>query len=383
MQTDYSAFQKLLSKNFTDAMIRIGLIVLLVVMCFRIFAPFANLMIWALILAVTLYPLHQRLARQLRGRQIHAAALLVVAGILLIAVPTAMIGGSFAKYVHRAYTAYENDSITIKQPDPKVADWPLIGERVYKSWSKAANNLPVFLKENKGQLEKISKRILSAAANTAGSLLVFVGAFVIAGVIMAFGEPGTKVIQNIFNRLAGKERGPQLKSLSTATVRSVASGVIGVAFIQALLLGVGFIMAGIPAAGVLAVIVMLFGIMQLPASLISLPAIAYLWWLGDGSTVSNIVYSIYLVVAGMADNVLKPMLLGRGVDAPMPVILIGALGGMVSNGIIGMFIGAVLLAVGYQVFMEWVNYTDEDDGAGMAEVESAGQDGEAGSGESS
>jgi predicted PurR-regulated permease PerM len=383
MQTDYSAFQKLLSKNFTDAMIRIGLIVLLVVMCFRIFAPFANLMIWALILAVTLYPLHQRLARQIRGRQIHAAALLVVAGILLIAVPTAMIGGSFAKYVHRAYTAYENDSITIKQPDPKVADWPLIGERVYKSWSKAANNLPVFLKENKGQLEKISKRILSAAANTAGSLLVFVGAFVIAGVIMAFGEPGTKVIQNIFNRLAGKERGPQLKSLSTATVRSVASGVIGVAFIQALLLGVGFIMAGIPAAGVLAVIVMLFGIMQLPASLISLPAIAYLWWLGDGSTVSNIVYSIYLVVAGMADNVLKPMLLGRGVDAPMPVILIGALGGMVSNGIIGMFIGAVLLAVGYQVFMEWVNYTDEDDGAGMAEVESAGQDGAAGSGESS
>jgi predicted PurR-regulated permease PerM len=383
MQTDYSAFQKLLSKNFTDAMIRIGLIVLLVVMCFRIFAPFANLMIWALILAVTLYPLHQRLARQLRGRQIHAAALLVVAGILLIAVPTAMIGGSFAKYVHRAYTAYENDSITIKQPDPKVADWPLIGERVYKSWSKAANNLPVFLKENKGQLEKISKRILSAAANTAGSLLVFVGAFVIAGVIMAFGEPGTKVIQNIFNRLAGKERGPQLKSLSTATVRSVASGVIGVAFIQALLLGVGFIMAGIPAAGVLAVIVMLFGIMQLPASLISLPAIAYLWWLGDGSTVSNIVYSIYLVVAGMADNVLKPMLLGRGVDAPMPVILIGALGGMVSNGIIGMFIGAVLLAVGYQVFMEWVNYTDEDDGAGMAEVESAGQDGAAGSGNSS
>jgi predicted PurR-regulated permease PerM len=383
MQTDYSMFQKLLSKNFTDAMIRIGLIAFLVVMCFRIFAPFANLMLWALILAITLYPLHQRLTKSLKGRQGRASVIIVLAGILLIAVPTAMIGGSFAKYVHKAYTAYENDSITIKQPDPKVADWPLIGERVYKSWSKAANNLPVFLKENKGQLEKISKRILSAAANTAGSLLVFVGAFVIAGVIMAFGEPGTKVIQNIFNRLAGKERGPQLKSLSTATVRSVASGVIGVAFIQALLLGVGFIMAGIPAAGVLAVIVMLFGIMQLPASLISLPAIAYLWWLGDGSTVSNIVYSIYLVVAGMADNVLKPMLLGRGVDAPMPVILLGALGGMVSNGIIGMFIGAVLLAVGYQVFMEWVNYTDEDDGAGMAEVESAGQDGAAGSGESS
>jgi predicted PurR-regulated permease PerM len=383
MQMDYSAFQKLLSKNFTDAMIRIGLIVFLVVMCFRIFAPFANLMLWALILAITLYPLHQRLAKYLRGRQGRASVIIVLAGILLIVVPTAMIGGSFAKYIHRAYTAYENDSITIKQPDPKVAEWPLIGERVYKSWSKAANNLPVFIKENKGQLENISKRILSAAANTAGSLLVFVGAFVIAGVMMAFGESGSNTMQNIFNRLTGKERGPQLKNLSTATVRSVASGVIGVAFIQALLLGIGFIMAGIPAAGVLAVIVMLLGIMQLPALLISLPAIAYLWWLGDASTVINIFLSIYLVVAGMADNVLKPILLGRGVDAPMPVILLGALGGMVSSGIIGMFIGAVLLAVGYQVFMEWVNYVEEGESAEMMQAESAGQDGSAGSGKSS
>jgi predicted PurR-regulated permease PerM len=383
MQMDYSTFQKLLSKNFTDAMIRIGLIVFLVVMCFRIFAPFANLMLWALILAITLYPLHQRLAKYLKGRQGRASVIIVLAGILLIVVPTAMIGGSFAKYIHRAYTAYENDSITIKQPDPKVAEWPLIGERVYKSWSKAANNLPVFIKENKGQLENISKRILSAAANTAGSLLVFVGAFVIAGVMMAFGESGSNTMQNIFNRLTGKERGPQLKNLSTATVRSVASGVIGVAFIQALLLGIGFIMAGIPAAGVLAVIVMLLGIMQLPALLISLPAIAYLWWLGDASTVINIFLSIYLVVAGMADNVLKPILLGRGVDAPMPVILLGALGGMVSSGIIGMFIGAVLLAVGYQVFMEWVNYVEEGESAEMMQAETAGQDGSAGSGKSS
>jgi len=368
MQTDYSTVQKLLKKNFTDAMIRIGLIVFLVVMCFRIFAPFANIMLWALILAVTLYPLHQGLTKRLKGKQGRAAVLLVLAGILLIAVPSAMIGGSFAKYIHKAYTAYENDTITIKQPDPKVADWPLVGEQIYESWSKAANNLPVFIKENKSQLGNISKRLLSAAANTAGSLLVFVGAFVIAGVMMAFGESGSNTMQKIINRLAGKERGPKLQNLSTATVRSVASGVIGVAFIQALLLGVGFIMADIPAAGVLAVIVMIIGILQLPASIISIPVIAFIWWSGDGSTLVNVALSVYLVAAGMADNVLKPMLLGRGVDAPMPVILLGALGGMIYSGIIGMFIGAVLLAVGYQVFMEWVNYVDEEDGTEIIET---------------
>ena len=150
-------------------------------------------------------------------------------------------------------------------------------------------------------------------------------------------------------------RGPRLQKLATATVRSVAAGVIGVAFIQAILLGMGFMFAGIPAAGVLALLVMFLGILQVPALIVTLPAIAWLWVSGDGSTTSNIVWTIYLGVAGMADNVLKPLLLGRGVDAPMPVILIGALGGMVTGGIIGLFVGGVLLAVGYQLFMEWVD----------------------------
>jgi predicted PurR-regulated permease PerM len=225
------------------------------------------------------------------------------------------------------------------------------------------------LEENKVPLKNMAKRVVSAAANTAGSLLLFVGALIIAGVMMAYGELGSRTMQRIFNRLIGPERGPRLQSLSTATVRSVTSGVIGVAFIQALLLGIGFLMAGIPAAGVLALVVMLIGLVQLPAAIISLPAIAYLWWSGDASTTSNIFYSMYLLIAGMADNVLKPLLLGRGVDVPMPVILLGVLGGMVSGGIIGMFIGAVLLAVGYQIFMDWVGNGEEGAGTGDEQVQ--------------
>jgi len=375
MPVDDSTLRKLLSQDFTDAVIRLGLLAFLVVVCVRVFAPFANLVLWALILAITLYPLHQRLARWLKGRQGSAATLLVVAGILLIGVPTVMLSASFARHVRNAYSAFENNSITIQQPDPKVADWPLVGQRVYSTWSKAADNLPMFIEENKVQLKNILKRVFAAAANTAGSLLLFVGALIIAGIMMAYGESGSITMQRIFNRLTGTERGPRLQSLSTATVRSVASGVIGVAFIQALLLGIGFILAGIPAPGVLALVVMLIGIVQLPAAIISLPAIAYLWWSGDASTTSNIFYSIYLIIAGMADNVLKPLLLGRGVDAPMPVILLGALGGMVSGGIIGMFIGAVLLAVGYRIFMEWVSNSEEGTGTGdeLVQKEAADQ----------
>jgi len=363
MKSDNAIYGTWPSKDVMDIFLRIGLIAFLVVMCARIFAPFAGLVLWALILAVALYPLHQRLAHRLRGQQGRAATFLVLAGLLLIGIPTAMLGSSFASHVYDAYTAFQNNEISIRQPDASVAEWPVVGEKIYSVWSAAASNLPAFLKSIQPQLINLSKYVLSATVNTAGSVILLLGSLFIAGIMMAYGESGAGAVQRIVSRLTGPVKGPRLLTLSTATIRSVAMGVIGVAIIQALLAGVGFIMAGIPAAGVLALIVLVIGILQLPAAIVLLPAIAYLWGSGEASTTSNIIFSIYLLVAGMADNVLKPILLGRGVDAPMPIILLGALGGMISAGIIGLFIGAVLLAVGYRVFMEWVDEADESESA--------------------
>jgi len=371
MQVENSEQRSMLSTDLMGVMIRIALIAFLVFMCVRIFAPFANLMLWGLILAIALYPLHQMIAKRLGGRQGRAATILVLVGLLLIGGPTVMLGSSFAGQAHALYKAFHSHTINIKQPDPGVADWPVIGDKVHKAWSSAADNLPDFLKKNQVQLKNLAQKVLSAAANTAGAVLLFLGALIIAGIMMAYGKSGSEVTQRILVRLSNPTKGPRLQRLSTATIRSVATGVIGVAFIQALLLGVGFMMAGIPAAGVLALIVLLFGIMQLPALLISLPAIAYIWWSGDAGTTLNIVFTIYILVAGFADNVLKPMLLGRGVDAPMPVILIGALGGMVSGGLIGLFVGAVLLAVGYQIFMDWVNESGDEVIANSENAEAA------------
>lgn len=371
MQLDIQNIRKLLSSDLLDLMIRAGLIAFFVVMCVRVFAPFAGLMLWALVLAVALYPLHRGLAKRLGGRQGRAATVLVVAGLLLIGVPTVMLGSSFAGHIHDVYGAFKNNEVTIPPPADAVADWPLIGDKLHAAWSAAAGNLPAFLEKMQPQLGNFAKYLLSVAAKTAGGVFMFLGSLVIAGIMMAYGQPGSQAMLRIISRLAGPARGPQLHSLSTATIRSVATGVIGVAFIQALLLGIGFMIAGIPAAGVLALIVMLVGIMQLPALIVSLPAIAYMWWAGDASTTANIVFTVYLLVAGMADNVLKPMLLGRGVDVPMPVVLLGALGGMVSGGIIGLFVGAVFLAVGYEVFMGWVDQGTESAPAELAQAEAA------------
>ncbi len=359
MQLDKASVRKMLSDDLTNVLIRVGLMAFVVFLCVRIFAPFLGLMLWALILAVTLYPLSKILARRIGGRQGRAATILVISGLLLIGVPTVMLGSSFATDIHDAYTGFKNNEISVKQPSPKVAEWPIIGKKVYNAWQAAATDLPAFLKKLQPQLANFANHALSAAANTAGAVFMFLGALIISGIMMAYGESGNQAMRRIFSRLTGPKKGPELHKLSTATIRSVATGVIGVAVIQALLLGVGFVLAGIPAAGVLAMVVLLLGIAQLPALVVSLPAIGYLWWSGDASTASNIFFTVFLLLAGMADNVLKPIFLGRGVDAPMPVILLGALGGMITSGIIGLFVGAVLLAVCYQLFMDWVDDAEE------------------------
>ena len=163
MQTDSSTIHKLLSKDLTDAAIRIALIAFLVIMCWRVFAPFANLLMWSLILAVALYPLHQRLAKSLAGRQGRAATLMVVAGLLLIGAPTLMLGASFAKQVQRGYTALETHTLSIPAPSPSVAEWPIVGKRVHGAWSAAADNLPEFLEDNKEQVKSLSRKALAVA----------------------------------------------------------------------------------------------------------------------------------------------------------------------------------------------------------------------------
>ena len=185
-------------------------------------------------------------------------------------------------------------------------------------------------------------------------LMQFLAAFIVAGIIMAYGTLGSRTACDIAIRISGPDRGPGLAELCTGTIRAVAQGVVGVAFIQTMILGLGFVVMGIPGAGLLALGVLLLGITQLPVVLITLPAIAYVFMTNDSLPVS-ILFTVWTLAGGLSDNVLKPLMFGRGGMVPMPVILIGAIGGMLSNGIIGLFVGPVVLALGYELFMSWVH----------------------------
>jgi len=261
---------------------------------------------------------------------------------------------SMGDSVHRLVSEVQQGTLQVPPPKPSVAEWPVVGTKIHAYWQQAHDNLPALVKSLQPKIGELAKEALAMVASIGGGILAFVAAFIIAGIIMAFGEAGAHAGRAIFARIFGSERGDEFTVLSVATIRAVAQGVIGIAFIQAILVGLCLLVAGVPLAGLLAVVVLVLGIAQVPALLVTLPAIAYLWMSGDYGTGEAALYSVLLFVAGMADNVLKPLMLGRGVDAPMPVILLGALGGMAAAGILGLFAGAVLLALGYQIFMAWV-----------------------------
>ena len=353
-QDTTTALESRLSRILTDVFIRVGLIFAMVLLCYQIFSPFIGLMAWALVLAVTLYPLHQNLAGRMRGKQGRAATVLVLGGIVLLGLPTAALMFELGDSVHDLVGNVRDNTLQIPAPPPGVAEWPVVGSKIHGAWSQAHSDLPALVQGLQPKLGDLAKGALGIVAKIGIAILLFLASFIIAGIIMAFGESGAKGVRSIFDRIVGPGRGEEFATLSTATIRSVALGVLGVAFIQAIVVGTIMMIAGVPFAGLLALIVLVLGIAQVPALLVTLPVIAYLWMSGDYGTAQAVTYSVLLFVAGMLDNVLKPLLLGRGVDAPMVVILLGALGGLATGGLLGMFVGATLLALGYQLFMRWV-----------------------------
>ena len=276
--------EKRLSRRLLDVLIRAGLVLALAVLCYQIFSPFLSLMTWALILAVTLYPAHQKLARRMGGKQGLAATMLVLGGIVLIGLPTAALMFELGDSVHGVVGSVHDNTLQIPAPSPSVAEWPVIGKKVHGLWSRAHADLPAVVKSLQPKLGDLAEDRAGVVASIGGAVLLFLVSFIIAGIIMAFGQSGAASTTAIFDRIVGRARGEEFARLSTATIRAVALGVLGVAFIQAIVVGVVLMIAGVPFAGVLALIVLVLGIAQVPALLVTLPVIAYIWMSGDYGT---------------------------------------------------------------------------------------------------
>ena len=347
------------SPTMLDAAIRIGLVALLLYACGRIVLPFAGILAWSAILAVMLYPLHLRLAGWLGNRW--SAVLIGLVGVAVALGPMVIVVTSLATSIYSLLSSVQNQDLALPLPPVWLDGTPLVGKKLTEVWTLVATNLPAALTKYGQLLSGPAAWLASFAGGLAIGELAFVLSFAIAAVLVAYGKGATKFGRRLLERVTGSTaRAAQLVTLTAATIRGVALGVVGVALVQSLLLGIGYFAIGLKATGLLTLAALVLGIVQVPLILLTLPVVVYVF--ATESTPAAVIFLVWNVVVGLSDNLLRPLMLGRGLEVPMPVILIGVIGGMLVDGLLGLFVGPVLLAVSYVLLLEWLRQHPFDGG---------------------
>jgi predicted PurR-regulated permease PerM len=267
-----------------------------------------------------------------------------------------IISGALLDNAHTLSTQLDSGELIIPPPPDGVGDWPIIGEQVEALWLKVSQDPQAAFGEFDDEIKGVTRWFISMVAGAGLAILVFVFSIILAGVFLTAAGGAKEAVVNIFSRLAG-EHGPQLTELSVATVKSVVTGILGIALIQTILAGLGFVAMDIPGAGVLAFICLILAIVQIDILIILIP-LSILAFSTSG-TAAAIAFLVWNIAVGLLNNVLKPILLAKGVDAPMAVIFIGAIGGLILSGIIGLFVGAVVMVLGYTLFTAWLKMEAE------------------------
>ncbi len=335
--------------------IRLGIILLLLAWCFTIVRPFLAPVVWAIIIAVASYRPFLALQRLCAGRAGLAAAIFVLLLVIVVIGPTLLLADTLIDALRTVALGLADGSLRIPAPPMALAELPLVGEPAYRLWELASVNLEQALLRLGPQLTALGGWLLGFIGQLALGLLQFVVAIFIAAAMLVNAASGERIAGRIAVSLAG-DNGRHYADLAVQTIRSVTRGIVGVALIQALLAGLGFLAVGLPGAGLLALLCLVLAIIQIGPALVLVAAVIY--GFATFSTTTAVLFLVWCVLVGVIDNVLKPILLGRGVDLPMLVVFIGAIGGFLASGILGLFIGPVILALGYTAVTAWLEMVE-------------------------
>jgi len=335
-----------------EAAIRLAVVAAIVAICFLIVKPFVPIVLWAIIIAVAVRPFHAKFAERMGGRGKLAATLITLAGLALVIVPVVLFAESLVGGSALVMDAVHDNALDLPPAPQWLVAAPIIGQPLDSAWILVTHDLTKALTTFAPQLKSAAGWVVSASAGLGFTALQFIVSMIIAGVFLANPAGGASLTDKLARKFAG-DRSGEYAGMATGTIRSVAMGVVGVSVIQGIMAGLGMLVAGFPSAGLWALVVLIAGVAQLPVLLVLLALAAYGFKIF--STAGAIAFLIWCLITGLIDNVLKPIFFGRGSDIPMLVILIGALGGMFLFGLIGLFIGATILALGYKIFVAWLD----------------------------
>ena len=344
-------------RSSVETGVRVLVLIGIAYLCFRILEPFMLLILWGLILAVALHPLHRLVASKLDEREGLAALIVVLALVVVMTVPVIQISISIIDTGRDIATSLTAGEIEVPPPNESLKSVPLIGESAYEFWVDAQGDLAAAVAQFEPQLRELGQRAFASIGSLGVTLLTFLLSLVIAGFLLPRSKDGHAFTKRFMKRLAGP-RGEGLANVAMQTVRSVAQGVVGIALIQSFLLGIGMMVMEIPGAGIWALAALMLAITQLPVLIVTIPVIAYAFVTFD--LLPTLIFAVYMILVGMSDIFLKPLMLGLGVKIPMPVILLGAIGGVLVFGILGLFTGPVILSIAYSLFNEWLDEPPEE-----------------------
>jgi predicted PurR-regulated permease PerM len=340
-----------IANRAADLAIRLVALGLLVAWCFLIIRPFAATLIWGGILAVAIQPVHRLLASGLADRDGLAAALLGAAGLALIFGPVSLLAASFVSGIEALAQAFTAGRLVPPPPPEWLTGVPFFGQRLHDLWALASVNL-VMASDTLAPLARdLGERLLALAGAAGLTVLQFAVAMVIAAVLLPRAASANAGIARLAERLA-PARGATFVTLAAQTVRNVARGVIGVAMLQGLMMGAGFLLAGIPLPGLWTFLCVALAILQIGTAPVAIVTIIYAWQGLD--TPWAVLFTVWMIFASVIDNVLKPVLMAKGLPTPMAVIVLGLLGGTLLHGLIGLFVGPVVLAMGYDLLRLWM-----------------------------
>jgi predicted PurR-regulated permease PerM len=338
-------------RKVVETAIRIAVLFILLYWCYGIIKPFIDILLWSVIFAVALFPLFTWTQSKMGGRKALSSALIIILMLVVLTIPGIFFAKSLYQGIALMKAQFEGADTIIPLAPEKIASWPVIGHAVYEKWNWISTHLSEALKEYSPQIKQLLLGLVSSAASAGAAFLKLIISIIVSGVILVQAEKARKLAFDICIKLIG-EKGDEFAAMAGKTIRTVVSGILGVAFIQSALFGLGMIVAGVPAAGLWAMLALILGIVQIGTLPIAIPLIIYVF--ATDSTFIAVAFLIWCIIVSPLDNILKPILLGRGAVVPMAVIFIGAIGGFIYSGLVGLFTGAVIFSVGYKLFLFWM-----------------------------
>ena len=340
-----------LSRFTIDLAIRIALIAGVVWLSLALLRPIMPLLVWAVILAVAVYPVFVILRQRLRLPRGLAATLVSLVLLALLLLPVMMLAISAIDTLERYAYLLADAGHLLPPPPESIREWPLIGQRLHDLWTRAAEDVRPLLTGHVAQIASVGRWVGRIAAGVTLELLQFAAAIIVAGVLLGYAETLTGVARGLADRVANT-RGLRFLDIAGSTIRNVSQGVIGIALLQSALLGIGMLMAGVPFAGALTFVCLVLAIVQVGPNIVMIPVIIWAWF--SLPTLTAAILTAYTVPLLLVDNVLRPIVMARGLQTPMVIILAGVICGTLAGGLIGLFIGPVVLAVFYELVTAWI-----------------------------